>query len=77
MQYSTLFHAFIYFVNLRPQLRTALIPNDLYYMANKYKEYQQLNLPAISQEVLAKWEADRAFEKSVELREGSTPFVFY
>ena len=54
-----------------------LIPNDLYYMANKYKEYQQLNLPAISQEVLAKWEADRAFEKSVELREGSTPFVFY
>lgn len=46
-------------------------------MANKYKEYQQLNLPAISQEVLAKWEADRAFEKSVELREGSAPFVFY
>ena len=43
----------------------------------KYKEYQQLNLPAISQEVLAKWEADRAFEKSVELREGATPFVFY
>jgi isoleucyl-tRNA synthetase len=46
-------------------------------MANKYKEYQQLNLPAISQEVLAKWEADRAFEKSVELREGAIPFVFY
>jgi isoleucyl-tRNA synthetase len=46
-------------------------------MANKYKEYQQLNLPAIAQEVLAKWEADRAFEKSVELREGSPPFVFY
>jgi isoleucyl-tRNA synthetase len=43
----------------------------------KYKEYQQLNLPAISQEVLAKWGADRAFEKSVELREGATPFVFY
>ena len=46
-------------------------------MANKYKEYQQLNLPAISQEILAKWEAERAFEKSVELREGATPFVFY
>jgi isoleucyl-tRNA synthetase len=43
----------------------------------KYKEYQQLNLPAIGQEVLAKWEADRAFEKSVELREGAPPFVFY
>ncbi|HEY4108357.1 isoleucine--tRNA ligase [Puia sp.] len=46
-------------------------------MANKYKEYQQLNLPAISQDMLAKWEAERAFEKSVELREGATPFVFY
>ena len=46
-------------------------------MSRKYKEYQQLNLPAISQEILAKWEAGRAFEKSVELREGATPFVFY
>lgn len=46
-------------------------------MPNKYEEYQQLNLPAISQEILAKWEADRAFEKSIELREGATPFVFY
>ena len=43
----------------------------------KYKEYQQLNLPAISQDVLAKWEANRTFEKSVELREGAIPFVFY
>jgi len=46
-------------------------------MPNKYEEYQQLNLPAISQEILAKWEAGRAFEKSVELRQGATPFVFY
>jgi isoleucyl-tRNA synthetase len=46
-------------------------------MPNKYREYQQLNLPAISQEILAKWETERAFEKSVELREGATPFVFY
>ncbi|HEY8970345.1 MAG TPA: class I tRNA ligase family protein, partial [Puia sp.] len=46
-------------------------------MPNKYKEYQQLNLPSISQEILAKWETERAFEKSVELREGATPFVFY
>jgi hypothetical protein len=54
-----------------------LTNRDLYNMAHKYKEYQQLNLPAISQEILAKWEADRAFEISVELREGSAPFVFY
>ncbi len=46
-------------------------------MANKYKEYQQLNLPAIGQEILAKWEAEAAFEKSVSLREGAAPFVFY
>ena len=46
-------------------------------MTNKYKEYQQLNLPAIGQEILARWEADQAFEKSVELREGAVPFVFY
>jgi isoleucyl-tRNA synthetase len=46
-------------------------------MPGKYKEYQQLNLPAISQEMLDKWEAGRTFEKSVELREGATSFVFY
>ena len=46
-------------------------------MTNKYKEYQQLNLPVIGQEILARWEADKAFEKSVELREGAAPFVFY
>jgi isoleucyl-tRNA synthetase len=46
-------------------------------MANKYKEFQQLNLPAISQEMLAKWEAEGAFEKSISIREGAAPFVFY
>jgi len=46
-------------------------------MANKYKEFQQLNLPAISQEMLAKWEAEGAFEKSISIRDGAIPFVFY
>ena len=46
-------------------------------MANKYKEYQQLNLPGISEEMLARWESGKTFQKSVELREGSSPFVFY
>ncbi len=46
-------------------------------MSTKYKEYQQLNLPNIGEEILAKWNAARAFEKSVELREGKPPFVFY
>ena len=46
-------------------------------MSQKYKEYQHLNLPSIEQEILAKWSAQNAFEKSVSLREGATPFVFY
>lgn len=46
-------------------------------MSAKYKEFSGLNLPAIEQEILAKWSESQAFEKSVELREGATPFVFY
>ena len=46
-------------------------------MSQKYREYQQLNLPSIEQEILAKWTEKQAFEKSVSLREGATPFVFY
>src|SRR5437868_13580948 len=46
-------------------------------MSNKYREFSQLNLPSIEQEILAKWSDTRAFEKSVELREGAEPFVFY
>src|SRR5262245_65316974 len=45
--------------------------------SNKYKEFSQLNLPAIEQETLAKWQAEKTFEKSVSLRDGATPFVFY
>ena len=46
-------------------------------MSAKYTEYQQLNLPSISEEILAKWGKEKTFEKSVELREGKQPFVFY
>ena len=46
-------------------------------MAAKYKEYKQLNLPSISEEILAKWKAAKAFEKSVSLRNDAKPFVFY
>ena len=43
----------------------------------KYREFTGLNLPSIEQEILAKWNAENAFEKSVSLREGQQPFVFY
>jgi isoleucyl-tRNA synthetase len=46
-------------------------------MSGKYTEYQQLNLPSISEEILAKWKKENTFEKSVSLREGLPPFVFY
>jgi isoleucyl-tRNA synthetase len=42
-----------------------------------YKEYQQLNLPQIGEEVLALWQQEKTFEKSVSQREGSIPFIFY
>lgn len=34
-------------------------------------------MPAIEQEWLKKWNEGRFFEKSIEIREGKTPFVFY
>jgi isoleucyl-tRNA synthetase len=46
-------------------------------MSTRYKEYQQLNLPSIGEEILAKWKATQAFEKSISLRDGNQPFVFY
>jgi isoleucyl-tRNA synthetase len=43
----------------------------------KYKEYKGLDLPAISKEMLETWDKEDTFRKSVEQREGKTPFVFY
>lgn len=46
-------------------------------MSATYTEFSGLNLPAIEKEILAKWKDGQAFEQSVSLREGKTPFVFY
>ncbi|MGZ3956995.1 MAG: class I tRNA ligase family protein, partial [Flavisolibacter sp.] len=46
-------------------------------MANRYKEFRHLNLPAIEKEVLQRWEQENAFQKSIDIREGAQPFVFY
>ena len=46
-------------------------------MSNRYQEFSQLNLPAFEKEILSSWEKENAFEKSVRLREGAEPFVFY
>jgi isoleucyl-tRNA synthetase len=46
-------------------------------MSKKFAEYSQLNLPAINQEILARWEANDVFHKSLETRKESPSFVFY
>ena len=46
-------------------------------MSAAYKTYGQLNLPAISEEILQQWENTNAFKKSIYLREGNESFVFY
>ena len=46
-------------------------------MSVGYTTYGQLNLPAISEEILAQWHKNDAFKKSIALREGNKPFVFY
>jgi len=46
-------------------------------MSAAYKEFTGLNLPAFEADILAKWTEKQAFEKSISLREGATPFVFY
>jgi len=46
-------------------------------MASRYKEYSQLSLPDIGNEMLAQWNENQAFEESVTKREGSPSFVFY
>lgn len=43
----------------------------------KYREFSQLNLPALEQEMLEKWSAEQTFEQSISLREGARSFVFY
>ncbi|MDQ3112343.1 MAG: class I tRNA ligase family protein, partial [Bacteroidota bacterium] len=43
----------------------------------KYLEFSSLNLPSIAESVLADWEKNKIFEKSVSSREGAEPFVFY
>ncbi len=43
----------------------------------RYKEFKHLNLPSIEKEILQKWQQEHTFQKSVALREGAEPFVFY
>ena len=46
-------------------------------MAAKYREFSHLDLPGIGSAILDRWNQEKAFEKSVSLRDGAPPFVFY
>ncbi len=46
-------------------------------MSTKFPEYKGLNLPKVAKEVLAYWEENNIFEKSVSTREGKPPYVFF
>ncbi|MCI5057024.1 MAG: isoleucine--tRNA ligase [Flavobacteriales bacterium] len=42
-----------------------------------YKEYKELDLAKLAEEVGDQWKKDNTFQKSIDLREGKEPFVFY
>lgn len=43
----------------------------------RYNEYKNLELGQVGKEILAYWQQQRVFERSVEEREGSDSFTFY
>ncbi len=46
-------------------------------MNKKFPEYSHLDLSEINREMLKTWDEKEIFRKSLETREGHTPFVFY
>jgi isoleucyl-tRNA synthetase len=46
-------------------------------MPGQYKEYEKLNLPEIGRTILDQWKITKAFQKSIDFKEGKKPFVFY
>jgi len=46
-------------------------------MSAKFKEYKGLDLPKIADEVLDFWKKEEIFEKSISIREGKEPFIFF
>ena len=46
-------------------------------MKRKFTEYKGFNLSEINKQILAKWDAEGVFAKSIEEREGAPSFVFF
>jgi isoleucyl-tRNA synthetase len=45
-------------------------------MSKKYPTYGGLNMPNVAEVVLERWKKENIFQKSVDTREGKTPFSF-
>jgi len=46
-------------------------------MKKKYREYKQLNLTGTGKEIGKHWEEKDIFQKSLDIRQGHKPYVFY
>jgi len=46
-------------------------------MSTKFADYKGLNLPKVTEDVLEFWKKEGIFEKSISLRKGNKPFVFF
>ncbi len=46
-------------------------------MSTKFNVYKGLDLPKLGDEILEFWDKENIFEKSISIREGNTPFVFF
>lgn len=46
-------------------------------MANKFREYNKLNLPEVAEEILNYWESNDVFKQSVEDKDPSKSYVFF
>ena len=46
-------------------------------MAKRFPEYKKFNLADINNKILEIWKDEKTFKKSLEIRQGHTPFIFY
>lgn len=46
-------------------------------MNNRFAEYKGLDLPVVADEILKYWKENDIFQKSIETREGKTPYIFF
>lgn len=46
-------------------------------MAKKFTEHKNFNLADINNEILAIWKEENTFHRSLEIRRGHTPYIFY